>query len=62
MTPVDREQSPEPEPEHTDDRSREAWLGKRVWDGILRWEKENLELVLENKQSVARDHLGTPHK
>jgi uncharacterized membrane protein YidH (DUF202 family) len=27
----------------------------------LQWERDNLELVLENKQSVARDHLGTIH-
>jgi hypothetical protein len=34
------------------------WLGKRIWVVIWKWERDNLELVLENKQSVARDHLG----
>lgn len=36
-----------------------GWLGKRIWMAIQRWERDHLELVLENKQSVARDHLGT---
>ena len=36
------------------------WIGKRIWEAVNTWERENVELVLENKQSVARDHLGIP--
>jgi hypothetical protein len=36
----------------------DLWIGRRIWDAVQLWERENLELVLENKQSVARDHLG----
>jgi len=56
ITPAQREESPEQEVEA---RQREPWFGKRIYDRILKWERDNLELVLENKQSVARDHLGT---
>ena len=56
-SPSEREHSPEQDPEH-EDTPRQPWIGKRIWDGILAWEREHLELVLENKQSVARDHLG----
>ena len=34
------------------------WLGGRIWDAVTTWERDHIELVLENKQSVARDHLG----
>ena len=34
------------------------WIGRRIWDSVQQWERDHLELVLENKQSVARDHLG----
>ena len=38
------------------------WFAKRIWNAFRQWEQEHLELVLENKQSVARDHLGViPH-
>jgi hypothetical protein len=36
----------------------QPWFGKRLWNGFRQWEQDHLELVLENKQSVARDHLG----
>jgi hypothetical protein len=37
---------------------RRQWIGSRIWEGIKEWERDNVEMVLENKQSVARDHLG----
>jgi len=43
-------------PEHQE--QARSWFGKRIWNSLWEWEKNNLELVLENKQSVARDHLG----
>lgn len=39
-------------------QERQPWFGKRAWMAIRQWEQEHVELVLENKQSVARDHLG----
>src|SRR5271155_4875503 len=36
----------------------QPWFGKRIWNAFQQWEHENLELVLENRQAVARDHLG----
>jgi hypothetical protein len=47
----DREDSPEPQPP-------KKWRVRRIWDAVKTWERDNVELVLENKQSVARDHLG----
>ena len=41
-----------------DEPVAQPWFGKRIWNAFRRWEEDNLELVLENKQSVARDHLG----
>jgi hypothetical protein len=40
----------------------QPWIGTRIWHSFKRWERDNLELVLENRQSVARDHLGIPRK
>jgi|SRR5579859_701464 len=60
ITPSEAQASPEEHtPERTEETRREPWLGRRVWDGVKKWERQHLELVLENKQSVARDHLGT---
>jgi hypothetical protein len=50
---------------HSDDEHEEqepGWIGKRIWTAWTAWESEHLELVLENKQSVARDHLGAYHR
>jgi uncharacterized membrane protein YidH (DUF202 family) len=41
------------------DRSPRQWIGKRIWEAAKGWEREHLELILENTDSVARDHLGT---
>jgi len=41
-----------------DESPSHPWFGKRIWNAFREWEQDNLELVLENKQSVARDHLG----
>lgn len=41
-----------------DEPVAQPWFGRRIWNAFRRWEEDNLELVLENKQSVARDHLG----
>ena len=49
-------QGHESETEH--DETKRPWFGKRLWDAWWEWDREHLELVLENKQSVARDHLG----
>lgn len=57
-TPSERDDSPDQGSEH-EETPPQRWIGRRIWDGILQWERDNLELVLENKQSVARDHLGT---
>lgn len=35
-----------------------GWFGSRMWAAFRHWERNHLELILENKQSVARDHLG----
>lgn len=40
------------------EEERHDWFGKRMWTVFREWEQNHLELVLENKQSVARDHLG----
>ena len=58
ITSSEREALPEHEAERTQETRREPWLGRRMWDWVRKWESEHLELVLENKQSVARDHLG----
>src|SRR5271170_2889953 len=60
-----------PEPAHENDHNEQEephdetpprpWFGKRIWNAFRQWEQDNLELVLENKQSVARDHLGITH-
>src|SRR5271156_5552995 len=53
---------PEQEPPHAEEHEEQEdnpeqqdpprpWLGKRIWKSIQEWEKNNLELVLENKQS-----------
>jgi hypothetical protein len=41
-----------------DESPSQPWFGKRIWRAFREWEQDNLELILENKQSVARDHLG----
>ena len=43
---------------HSSPRPKKRWLISRIWDAVNTWEREHVELVLENKQSVARDHLG----
>lgn len=67
--PTSREQQHAEETESSqglpsDDEHEEqdpGWIGKRIWNAWLAWEHDHLELVLENKQSVARDHLGKSH-
>ena len=56
---LETESSREHESEVQHDVTRPGWIGKRIWDSWIHWERDHLELVLENKQSVARDHLGT---
>ena len=48
----------EEEHEDPDEESRRECFGKRIWFAFKKWEADHLELVLANKQSVARDHLG----
>ena len=52
------EESHSEEHEESDEEVHHEWLGKRIWRTFQEWEQNHLELVLENKQSVARDHLG----
>ena len=52
------ESSREHESEGEHEVTRRDWIGKRIWNSWIRWEQDHLELLLENKQSVARDHLG----
>ena len=42
----------------SNEETKRPWFGKRIWTAIRQWEEDHVELVLENKQSVARDHLG----
>jgi hypothetical protein len=51
------ESTEEHEREHHEEEERNGFF-RRIWDSIKQWERRNLELVLENKGSVARDHLG----
>src|SRR5947207_16019020 len=44
--------------EESEEEAHNVWFGKRIWRSFQEWERNHLELVLENKQSVARDHLG----
>lgn len=46
------------EHEESEEEAHNVWFGKRIWRSFQEWERNHLELVLENKQSVARDHLG----
>ena len=46
------------EHEESDEEVHREWWGKRIWRTFQKWERDHFELVLENKQSVARDHLG----
>jgi len=57
LEPVHDSEEPQREVPHDESPPR-PWFGKRIWNGFRQWEQDNLELVLENKQSVARDHLG----
>ena len=64
ITPVNSEnqntaeESHSEEHEESDEEVHDEWYGKRIWMTFRQWERNHLELVLENKQSVARDHLG----
>jgi Domain of unknown function (DUF202) len=51
-------QSDHDEGGESEEESQHEWFGKRMWVALRQWEQNNLELILENKQSVARDHLG----
>lgn len=45
----------------SDFAQQKKWIGAKLWEVLLAWEREHIELVLENTQSVARDHLGTTY-
>ena len=52
------EESNSGEHEESDEEVYHGWFGKQIWKTFREWERNHWELVLENKQSVARDHLG----
>jgi len=55
---MQREDEDEEAVETSSEEPAKPWFGRRMWTSFTRWERSHLELVLENKQSVARDHLA----
>src|SRR5436309_1365233 len=53
--PVEGDQQSEEEHRVTDSDSetQRHWFGKRIWTTLREWEQGHVELILENKQSVA---------
>jgi hypothetical protein len=58
VTSMQREEENEEAVEASSEEAAKPCFGRRMWTNFTRWERNHLELVLENKQSVARDHLG----
>jgi hypothetical protein len=56
--PTQHESDTDERDDSHDEEERHHWFGKRMWIAFREWEQNNVELVLENRQSVARDNLG----
>jgi hypothetical protein len=51
--------APENQDRHEQHQEEErVGILRRIWNLMRQWERDHLKLVLENKGSVARDHLG----